>query len=428
MRYLRRVVIILTISLSSALGSSCSKETHSFRIYNDDGVTIALTTGGPKYEEELFTYTELFELQQDPDQPESLLYRPLEFTMDERGYFYVTDSGNKEISVFDSLGRYSHRIGRAGGGPGEFNYPSIQSVQNGIISVYDRYLRRTSRFKTDGTLIDVTSIPVSTNIFDVSAFYHITDDRFLLLSNKWFMKDVLFQHTAATMLSVSGDTIWSIQTQAVQTGTLIKYTVEDRVIQDVFPYRFGCYPICVYQPDIGIVVSAGWIPELDIYDLAGSLRLKVKITLEPEPITYAERSRIRSLIQKNIEETEYSVEAAKSRLENLRFPESKAPWRVIEVDDTGYIWLRKTVSQQEWLFQPMALTVNKEWEENPHYLVVSPEGEYLGSTQRPEAIGPFKFSFAQKGYLLTNGLDAVTNENELKVYQIAPVVEGLIYP
>ena len=427
MRFFRRVAVILTLSLLSALGFSCSKETHSFRLFNDDGVTIAETTGGPKYEEDLFTYKEVFEIQQDPDQPESLLYRPLEFTMDERGYFYVTDSGKKEISVFDSLGRYSHRIGRAGGGPGEFNYPSIQSVQNGIISVYDRYLRRTSRFETDGTLINVTSIPVTTDIL-TSAFYLIADDRRLMLADQYIMTDGFYQNTAATMLSASGDTIWSIQTQAVQTGTQVRYTINEQQFRDPLSYPFGCYPMCVYRPNIGVFVSAGWIPELEIYDLAGSLRLKVKIALEPEPITYTERSRIRSFFLKDIEETEYSVEVAKSRLENLRFPESKAPWRVIEVDDAGFIWLRKTVSQQEWLFQPMALTVNEEWEENPHYLIVSPEGEYLGFTQRPEATGPFKFSFARNGYLLTNGLDAVTNENELKVYQIIPAVEGLVYP
>ena len=424
---LRCSAILITVGLLLIFGSSCSKDIHSFSIYEEDGVTIAETIGGPKYEGELFAYEEVLKLQQDPDQPESLLYRPLELAMDERGYFYVTDSGHKKIAVFDTLGQYSHSIGRAGGGPGEFNYPRIQSVQNGIISVYDRFLRRTSRFKTDGTLIDITTVPVTTDI-SISAFYLIDDDRHLMLADHSIMKDGFHQNTAATMLSASSDTIWSIQTQTVQTGTQVRYTINEQQYRDVLSYPFGCFPMCVYQPNIGIVVSTGWIPELEIYDLAGSLRLKVKIALEPEPITYTEQSRIRSFFLKNIEETEYSVEVAKSRLENLRFPESKAPWRVIEVDDAGFIWLRKTVSQQEWLLQPMALTVNEEWEENPHYLIVSPEGEYLGFTQRPEATGPVKFSFARNGYLLTNGLDAVTNENEFKIYRIIPAVEGLEYP
>lgn len=301
-------------------GASCSKGGYSFRLVEEDGTTVALTTGGSKYEGELFTYEKVLELKQDPDQPESLIYLPSEITMDEQGYYYVIDLGDSRIAVFDNEGHYSHSIGRRGGGPGEFNYLQLQSVRGGVISLFDRVLSRITRFRTDGTLIDITSTPALAGYYFTS-YFHLPGDRHLILVSLWYHREELFQNALATMLNAEGDTLWSIETEEVQAGFIInanswKY------------FSFGCFPMSVFQPDVGIVVSSGLLPELDIYDLVGSHQLKVKIELIPEPVTSEERTKIRSYNENELEEAVLEIVAAyyTSLLEKLRFQKFKAPW------------------------------------------------------------------------------------------------------
>jgi len=87
--------------------TQCSSDraiSHSFKVEEIDGVLIAVNTGGPRFAEELFSCEQVLTLKQDSSQPESLLNQPESITMDERGFFYIQDSGNRRIAVFDSTG------------------------------------------------------------------------------------------------------------------------------------------------------------------------------------------------------------------------------------------------------------------------------------------------------------------------------------
>jgi len=397
-------------------GSSCSKGGHSFRLVEEDGVTVALTTGGPKYEGELFIYEKVLELKQDPDHPESLIYLPSEITRDEQGYYYVIDSGDRRIAVFDNKGHYSHSIGRRGNGPGEFNYLQLQSVRGGVISMFDRVLRRITRFRTDGTFIDITRTPALAGYYFTS-YYHLPGDRHLILVSRWYHREEAFQNALTTMLNAEGDTLWSVETEEVRVGFVLNTGSWEY-------FSFGCFPMSIFQPEVGIVVSSGWLPELDIYDLAGSHQLKVKIELIPEPVTVEDRTQIRSDYESALEEAALEILATHytSLLEKNRFQEFKAPWAFVEVDDAGFIWLRKPLSGINHL-RPMHTYPLPDWEEHPAYLVVSPEGEYLGNTMRPKA----GFSKSHDGHLLSIEAD-VTGAPRLVVYRIIPAVEGLKYP
>jgi hypothetical protein len=128
---------------------------HSFQVFQENGITIAETTGEPKYSQDIFRYEHILTLQEDESRPESLLGNPITANMVEYdGWFYVLDHSPMRIACFDSDGNYSHDIGRAGQGPGEFLYPRMQSVTDGIVTVYDRSLLRLSLFHTDGTFIE----------------------------------------------------------------------------------------------------------------------------------------------------------------------------------------------------------------------------------------------------------------------------------
>jgi len=78
-----------------------------------------------------------------------------EFVVDDIGNFFISDSEEKHIKVFDKSGRYLRTIGRPGQGPGEFDGIMGLSIvrTTGELAVNDVLQRRLSFFKTDGTFL-----------------------------------------------------------------------------------------------------------------------------------------------------------------------------------------------------------------------------------------------------------------------------------
>lgn len=95
-------ILLLLVCISACSNSDERNTTHSFRIYDEEGVTIAETTGGPKYQDPLFTFEEVLVLQEDPENEDSMLYRVGMFLRGDDGRYYVADWG-------------AHRIERIGG-------------------------------------------------------------------------------------------------------------------------------------------------------------------------------------------------------------------------------------------------------------------------------------------------------------------------
>jgi len=89
------------------------------------------------------------------------LAQVLDVTLDSRGNLYVLDNGYKKIVVFDDSGRVKAVIlGGPGQGPGEFLIPfAIGLVGDSVIVVGDSQARRLTRFRSDGTVLDVLPVP-----------------------------------------------------------------------------------------------------------------------------------------------------------------------------------------------------------------------------------------------------------------------------
>ncbi len=80
--------------------------THGFTVSVEDGVEIALTTGGPKYEGEIFEYERVADLRPDPDVEESFMYSPQWMTSSADGRIFVGDMGDAQVVVFSAEGEY----------------------------------------------------------------------------------------------------------------------------------------------------------------------------------------------------------------------------------------------------------------------------------------------------------------------------------
>ncbi len=67
------------------------------------------------------------------------------------GRILIVDGGSRQLRFYDSQGRLTHRVGRRGEGPGEFQDPIlVPLIGVDSLLVWDRYLQRFQYFSDDG--------------------------------------------------------------------------------------------------------------------------------------------------------------------------------------------------------------------------------------------------------------------------------------
>jgi hypothetical protein len=85
---------------------------------------------------------------------------PTSIAIDSAGRLYVLDLAENHVSVFDPAGTALLTFGRAGGGPGEFGFPSdLDVTPDGTIAVYDFAKRGLQFYTSDGSAQTVRPLP-----------------------------------------------------------------------------------------------------------------------------------------------------------------------------------------------------------------------------------------------------------------------------
>ena len=276
-------MLLLFLLLLSAC-AELSESGHTFRIIEQDGVTIAETTGGPRYEGELFRYEKLLELREDTSSDESMFYRPWSIMEGDDGRFYLNDGGHKRIMVYDREGNYLSGFGGSGQGPGEFEWPQLLSVGDDRICVYDTRLYRVSWFNMEGVLEETIRLP--DEMGRPNALY-IGPDRSLIgiMSTRPRGDDFTFEQAFAIVSTPEGDTLAFCETEQVQVGVQTTIDQGGRPLPTGGPIYFSPKARGLYHPAHGVVMTTGEEPELRCYDLTGNLTRIIRIDLEPDPVT-----------------------------------------------------------------------------------------------------------------------------------------------
>jgi hypothetical protein len=413
-------LIPLSILALAACGRSDRPEAHhTFRTVVEDGVSVAINEGGPRYREELFDYELLLTLRED-EREESLLYNPSEFLIGEDGRFYVADSGNDRIAVFDQQGRYDHAIGRRGSGPGEFRAFRLEEVQTGVVTTFDFLNGTVCRFTTDGRLIESRSLPGGQlQAMSTISCRRLPEDRFLIVvADTGPIGPQNLESFALRLLlkDADGDTLWTYRSPEVRVYEFVQMAYRGSNMPVPVPIPFGPTPAVVIAPDGSIVVSTGLAPEFEAYLPGEGLVRRIRLGLPLEPPSEGDRRSLEKSLRQTIAEAEDPITriATQAQLDNLHYPEFKAPWGDLWLDDNGAIWL-KTVTATLYRVQPDTTQV---------FHVVSPEGEYLGLTTTPKA----GWMTLSQGHFLVRRTDPESGEVFLEVYTIRPRVEGLVYP
>ena len=300
---MRRAGIVSHLALTILLiacSSQSSPTSHQFRLFEENGIQIAETTGGPKYVSELFQYE--VELVIPPGSTEeSVLELPRQFYTDTDGYLYIFDEFKSAVLVYQPDGHYSHTIGREGFGPGDLQHPRIQDVRNGIVTLFDLNIRRLSLFSFDGALQQTFSAPVVQGVqalnWNTRAYCILSDgSQILLFRHQDTRRFGERERVSALFLSSTGDTLAELGTSWIETGYSTSTSVSSGGARSTATigrgYPYGPQPTCTYNSQVGIVIGNGVDPILTIYDFDAAIQREIRIIEAPLLVDATMRQRV----------------------------------------------------------------------------------------------------------------------------------------
>lgn len=394
--------------------SSCALETgHTFQIYEENGVTIAETTGGPKHSEEIFRYERILVLKEDPTKDESYLFNPGRITMDSNELIYVIDRGNQRIAVFNKDGEYLRCFGGEGSGPGEFLALRLLYLHNDILNLYDWQSKRATTYRTDGTLLEVITPRYNRNL--ISNIFQTPEGSYInvVYADELRSGGYEWNGLEAIINTPDGKTITTVASPRIANSIAIEFDGG----RGSRRMEYSGAPVIQYYPGKGLLVTTGEDPVISWYDLTGTLISSIQLKINQDEITDEERSAIRTNFNEIIKQVEEHLpDAARAERKTFHTRNHKAFWDDAFVDDVGYIWLQI----------PEMTETRKEYG-GPIFRIISPEGEYLGNTRWPSWVRISSGSVAQ-GCFLGYREDRETGERFPTIYSISSAVEGFDYP
>ncbi len=410
--FIKVISTLLATTFLVSCSSEPSSKRHSFKVHQEDAVTICENRGAPKFTGELFRYDPILTLLGDPKDEESLLFNPGEFTVDHDGFFFVEDYGNNRIAVFDPEGRYVRSFGREGDGPGEFRRLQIQFINDDEIHIYDGQRRRTTRYSTSGSLLSVISPPPEW-ASQLSELFSMQNGMIVISHSGEDHDNIRYTGLEGCFIADNGDTAAVIRTHPIPKRYLYRFGESGGGVGLI---RYSGNPIIRYLPTIGVYATTGVEPEIKLYSKYGILQKIIRIELEPELVTQDERNAVSKQADESVNrarERGFGVEGREASRKALVIPDTKAFWEDILLDDSGYIWLKMPeVYDAETTTQGLM------------FRVLSPDGEYLGNTRWPEWM-PGRVS---GNLLFTSRFIMETGERIPTVYKISPIADDLIFP
>ncbi len=411
---MRRLVIVSFFALFlTSCGRTDEISGHRFTITREDGVEVAVTTGGPRYQTDLFTYEKVLRILPDEEQPETLLHLPTAILPGDDENYYVCDNGNYRIAVFDAEGRFVRSFGRKGGGPGEFEAMALLGLRDDVLTIFDTVQNRVSLLTAEGRFIRSVSTVAGEPARQV---YPLEDDQILGLYETFEMHGrEEWSGMKGVVQNVDRDTVGTIEVPPVH---IRNWLLSPARVS--YPVYFTAYPRIGYAWGRGLFSYDPREPELHWHDVGGVLRTVFRVQL-PKVAPPAEDRRIyEDLWDERVARAQESGDRSTRIVrDNLVFADYVPFWTVILVDDPGYSWLG--------IFEPNS---KKEASGGTAFRVLSPEGEYLGDTRWPfVAMEDYliRLTDIAKGRLLAIERDPETQEWIPTVYRLIPAAAGFSY-
>ena len=158
---LRRVVALCVLLTTIAACKSARRPGSQSAVIETVGDTTVVGNHGPIWPDTAALVPEL--VIGAVDQSEEYLFANIiALTVDDEGNVYVYDSNFNELRKYDSAGRFVRRIGREGGGPGEFRFVSgLAVLPDGRLVAVDPGNNRLNVYDKDGNALTHWPRPIT---------------------------------------------------------------------------------------------------------------------------------------------------------------------------------------------------------------------------------------------------------------------------
>ncbi len=415
--------LVLTLFIFGCSQSSDRSVEHRFTSVIEDGISRSTTTGGPKYQGELFAYSKILEIQEDPDAPGSLMDDMVAPHYGPDGRYYFLDINGHRLVIFNSDGSFSMVIGQQGDGPGDLRSPTELTFVGGMLNVIQTTSApRITRFNWDGSLSEVITIQRPPRTGWAPRFF-ITKSGDILTNFFQVERGEQYEMMRAGVVvtSTESDTIASISTSPVILNEMVMLDRGRGLRRTPVPLNFAGFPWMVYSEIHGIILSTGDIPELKCYYPNCELQMRIYLDLPPEPVTSEDRQELEDEFNEMINriaaedgENHASIQRYRDRRDVAKFVDQKALWRTFQVDEQGWFWL----------LLPTYQTVNYEKPRILQFRVLNSGGEYIGDTTIPSS----QTWGMSHDRLITEVQDPETGERSWDVFLITSAIEGFEYP
>ena len=288
------------------------------------------------------------------------------------GAVYLFDANDTQIRRYDATGRFTGRIGRKGGGPGEYEYVGGMAVdKQGRLVVYDAGTRRISHFGSDGKLLAEKTI----NRSAYNSFFVDSAGRMYLIVSASRVMEGAGAQLQYLRLTPEGNVLDSIPLPRLTAGTPPRngfaLSTSDGMrmnfIDENFtaPYLTG-----------GVVAAASRSYRILVND--GSRRSMV-IERRTEPVRLGTDERAQWL--------EWADSMRLRGSGPFDIPREKPFLRGLRTDHSGRIWADVYVDAEKRTNLPRVRPDGGKqilhWRERTTYDVFSPAGQYLGRVALP---------------------------------------------
>ncbi len=403
-------LFISFITLVTVAGCS-ARDTgpHSFSVTDENGIPVAVTSGGPRYDTPPFGLEEILKVHQREDQLASLLRSPTDFAPGPDGTLIVVERNIGRAVVYDAEGEYIRELGGRGEGPGEFVSMQDMRIAGDTLTFYDGRQIRLTVLKIDGTLIEV----IPTQDYGRLQGIDMLPGHVLALSDNdmRFGQDYIYQWKSIVIVRhTTGDTLASLDSDEVAISPNDTPGGGSGMTMVIRVMPFTAESSAMVIPGDRILVTAGIRPEIDLYDLEGQLLRRIRIDLPHRQVTAAMKDEYWEGYQERLASFGRPFDPAIKA--DTPFPRQADWWGEVIADNAGYLWMRDVTSNPSMLPG-----------KSNRFFVFDPEGCYLGDVVLPAMTGRIENG---RFYLIVE--DPETGLDEPVVYRIVPMVSDITYP
>lgn len=348
---MRKVCAVVGLVFSLILICCRSEAPRAVREWAD-GVELVHNPDSPLFPDRKVSFVEELSIDGKDEEGNILVYQPGSFALSPEGRFFVSDSQDQRIHIFDSMGGHVKSFGGKGEGPGEFQHAGdIVFLPDGRLMVLDWRARRTSFFDQEGTYLDGYT-------WRNSHFYVFWCD-----AMGCTMDDRLYTGEGTTLtvkaFSYKGDELRTLgEFKPAGTHTLQQGNYSFAIS---LPYD----PMSILAGDrlnkkLYHCLNDGYL--IEVFDSRGNLVRKIDRPYRPVPFTEEDRQDFFDAFERN--PNKVFAQMAK----DVKLPAVKTVTESMVVDDKGNLWVQTFETRKEG---DQTLTA---------YDVFNPDGEYMTRT------------------------------------------------